>query len=103
MARRHKHASKLSQLDAASAETAGMDQDELVVLNRVRRVAERQGFRLESSRRKDPLAAEYRRYRLADAFTGEVVVGQGDRWAFTMSIEEIEEWLRTPPRDRKKD
>ena len=37
--------------------------------NRARRIAERRGYRLEKSRRRDPRATDYGRYQLIDAVT----------------------------------
>jgi hypothetical protein len=41
--------------------------------NRLRRVADRQGYRLEKSRRRDERAITFGLYRLVDLFTGEVI------------------------------
>lgn len=45
--------------------------------NRIRRAAERQGLRLEKSRRRDHRAPDYGKYRLLAA-DGEVHVGHGN-------------------------
>jgi len=44
-----------------------------VYANRLRRVADRQGYRLEKSRRRDERAITFGLYRLVDLFTGEVI------------------------------
>src|ERR1035441_7832282 len=44
-----------------------MDQDEKVRENRLRRMAERQGFRLTKTRRMDPLATDYGTWHLIPA------------------------------------
>jgi hypothetical protein len=44
-----------------------MDQSIKVRENRLRRMAERQGLRLVKSRRRDPLAIDYGRYRIETA------------------------------------
>jgi len=51
--------------------------------NRARRVAERRGFRLEKSRRRDPRSVGYGQYQLIDPSTGANVFlgGFGSRWA----------------------
>ncbi len=41
--------------------------------NRLRRVAERQGYRLEKSRRRDERAIAFGLYRLVDLLTGDVI------------------------------
>ncbi len=45
--------------------------------NRLRRMAERQGIRLEKSRRRDPHAIDYGTYSLIDATTGVPIIGGG--------------------------
>lgn len=57
--------------------------------NRLRRMADRQGFRLVKSRRRDPRAYDYNTYRLVDPATNTVAVG-GDRG---ISLDEIERAL----------
>jgi hypothetical protein len=46
---------------------------EKVEENRLRRIAERQGLRLTKSRRRDPLAADFGTFTVADAATGTVL------------------------------
>lgn len=70
--------------------------------NRVRRMAERQGLSLSRSRRRDRLATDYGGYMLADARTGSTVAG-GHPFAFSLSLDEAEAWLKTPPEDRPRD
>ena len=41
--------------------------------NRLRRVAERQGYRLEKSRRRDERAITFGLYRLVDLLTGDII------------------------------
>ena len=47
--------------------------------NRARRIAERRGFRLEKSRRRDPRSVGYGQYQLIDASTG-ANVSLGGEW-----------------------
>lgn len=54
--------------------------------NRARRVAERRGYRLEKSRRRDPGAIDYGRYQLIDAATN-TVASFGGRWLTLWEIE----------------
>lgn len=49
--------------------------DDKVRENRLRRMAERQGFQLAKSRRRDPRAVDYGIYRVVDAQTSLVHVG----------------------------
>lgn len=60
--------------------------------NRVRQVAERRGLRLEKSRRRDPHAIGYGRYRLIDAATSTVVSLLGGAW---LTLKEVENQLET--------
>lgn len=57
--------------------------------NRARRVAERRGYRLEKSRRRDPRATDYGRYQLIDSATN-AVASIGGSW---LTLAEIERQL----------
>ena len=67
----------------------GMDQDEKVRENRLRRMASRQGFRLTKTRRLDPLAIDYGMYHLVPA--------KGKPLG-PFSIDEVEQRLTSPRR-----
>ena len=58
--------------------------------NRLRRMASRQGLRLEKSRQRDPMALDYGKYRLVNDPPGHIYVfiGQGD-------LDQIEDWLES--------
>lgn len=58
--------------------------------NRLRRMAERQGYQLVKSRRRDPRAYDYGRYWITDPAIKVIVAGH-DR--FGMSLDEAEVWL----------
>lgn len=58
--------------------------DEKVHENRLRRMAERQGLRLEKSRRRDPRATDYGRWTI---FAG------NDIRRGNLTIEQVEEYL----------
>lgn len=60
--------------------------------NRARRAAERQGYKLVKSARRDPRVNDYGRWWLVDVETTALVVG--DRWGALLS--EVEEWLDRP-------
>lgn len=62
-----------------------MDQSEKVHENRLRRMAERQGYTLVKSRRRDPRALDYGRYWLVNARRPQR--GNG------MTLEEVERHL----------
>ena len=74
-----------------------MENAEKVRENRIRRMAERQGFRLVKSRRRDPFAVDFGRYRVetgdgveATAFTS--AMGWG------LTLDEVEKRLTSPRR-----
>ena len=67
-----------------------MDAKTKVRENRIRRIASRQGLRLEKSRQRNPMALDYGKYRLVNGPPGHIYVfiGQGD-------LDQIEEWLES--------
>lgn len=64
--------------------------DEKVRENRLRRMAERQGLKLQKSRRRDPRALDYGKYWLFDVRNSNDLVVGGE-WG--TSLDEIEEAL----------
>jgi hypothetical protein len=64
--------------------------------NRVRRMAQRQGLRLERSRSRDPQTDIYGTYHLVDPNRNLVL--WGDRDAYGLSLDEIEIALRDKPK-----
>jgi hypothetical protein len=67
-----------------------MDAKTKVRENRLRRIASRQGLRLEKSRRRDPMALDASKYRLVSGPPGHIYVfiGQGD-------LDQVEDWLES--------
>jgi len=63
--------------------------------NRLRRMAERQGFALQKSRRRDPRAIDFGGYMLTDARTNTVVFG-ADPTAYSADMDQIEQFLTSP-------
>ena len=61
--------------------------------NRLRRMAERQGFVLRKSRRRDPRAVDYRRFYLTDRLSGEIVSGYRPGLGPEYTLDEIEAYL----------
>jgi hypothetical protein len=61
--------------------------------NRLRRMAERQGFALRKSRRRDPHALDYGTYYLVDPDTG--LLDQRWEWRWGMDVDSIEEILES--------
>jgi hypothetical protein len=55
-------------------------------------MAERQGFALEKSRRRDPHALDYGCYRVVDPNTNTVVAGYVP-YDYSLSLDEVEAWL----------
>jgi hypothetical protein len=72
------------------------EQDEKVRENRIRRMIERQGYILKKSRSRDPRVASYGGYMIVDRETNGVIAG-GHPWAYSMNLDEVEEWANTPP------
>ena len=60
--------------------------------NRIRRMAGRQGLRLEKSRRRDTRAVDYGTYRLVDPVTS-TVVSYGASSPYGLTLDEIEKAL----------
>lgn len=66
--------------------------EEKVRENRLRRMAERQGMRLEKSRRRDERAVDYGTYHLVDERTN-AIVASGLQSGYGLDLDEIEETL----------
>jgi len=64
--------------------------------DRIRRAANRQGFTLVKSRRRDPRAVGYGCYMLTDTATNSVVMGVGPTGEPGANIEEVESYLNRP-------
>lgn len=60
--------------------------------NRLRLAAQRQGLRLEKSRRRDPRAVDFGGYMLTDVLTGGVVLGSG-AFPYQANLDEVEAHL----------
>jgi hypothetical protein len=62
--------------------------------NRLRRKADRMGYRLSRSRSRDPDAIDYGLYALLDLSTGGAVnPALAQRWVHSWTLDQIEEWL----------
>jgi hypothetical protein len=62
--------------------------------NRLRRAADRQGYRLEKSRTRDPRAADYGTYQLVDIRVGGVVYADWDALrGYGLHLCDVAEWL----------
>lgn len=65
-------------------------------------MADRQGLRLEKSRRKDPRAIDYESYMLVDAERDAAVLG-AEPHAYSATIEDVAVWLEEPlPANQRK-
>jgi hypothetical protein len=73
-----------------------MDGTEKVREARLRRMAQRQGFQLVKSRRRDPLAVDFGGYVIVDPASGQVVAGELDSPRALM-LDEVENWLGRSP------
>jgi hypothetical protein len=71
-----------------------VDQDEKVWINRLRRMADRQGYRLMRSRAADPRDRTYGGYQLVNLETGAVDCGWGKLGrGYAATTQEIEKFL----------
>lgn len=64
--------------------------------NRLRQMAERRGFSLEKSRRRDREAPDFGRFRIIGAVENSVVFG-AEPYAFSATLEDVEKWLGERP------
>ena len=71
---------------------AAMPNDEKTRENKVRRVAERRGLKLEKSKRRDMSAIDYGKYRFVDASSNFVIAGATNQ-SFELTIDEAEKLL----------
>jgi len=69
--------------------------DEKVRENRLRRMADRRGYKLVKSRSRDPHAVDYGRYALIDEFGGTVNPWIADRWKCSWHLGDVESWFST--------
>ena len=58
-------------------------------------MAERQGYRLSKSRRRDPHALDYGRYHIFDLWLGTIVAGGHTRDDYALTLDDAEAWLTT--------
>lgn len=77
-----------------------VDPSEKVRENRLRRMADRQGLRLEKSRRRDPRAIDYGKYTLVDPNTNAIVAGAEGTGRPNFSLDDVEDWLTNPVEER---
>lgn len=70
-----------------------MSENDKVKENRLRRIAERRGMKIEKSRRRDPKAIDFGGYMLIDVSTNAVITG-GSPYPYSASIEDVEEYLK---------
>lgn len=74
-----------------------MEQSEKVRLNRLRRMASRQGLRLVKNPRRDPRAIDYGSYMLVDPNTNACVADFGwDHPSIGNHLDEVERYLSEP-------
>ena len=70
------------------------DQARKVRENGLRRMAQRQGYRLVKSRRRDPLAWDYDRWMILSIDANAVVAGTEGIGRPSWSLDDVEEWLQ---------
>lgn len=71
-----------------------METSEKVRENRARRAVERRGFRLVKSRRRDPMAIGYGKYRV-ETGDGVEATGFGSTMGWGLTLDEVEDRLTT--------
>ena len=71
---------------------ARVDREDKVRENRLRRIADRRGYRLTKSRLRDKAAPGYGGYMLIAAFGNLVMLG-ADPYAFSATLEDVEDYL----------
>jgi hypothetical protein len=76
-----------------SERVAMVEGDEKVRENRLRRMAQRQGFALVKSRRRDPRAIDYGAYMLVDPEINGVVAGTAGTGRPNFSLDDVEAFL----------
>lgn len=69
-----------------------METEDKVRENRLRRMAQRQGYILQKSRRRDPKAIDYGGYMLVDIQHNTGIVGYTP-YAYSADLDEIEDFL----------
>lgn len=73
-----------------------MDQEAKVLENKIRRVADRRGYRLMKSRSRDENAIDYGLYALVDVRTNvSVSPVLAGRWPCSWSLQEVEDFLNS--------
>jgi hypothetical protein len=82
----------LSSTAASIPRRISMTDAEKVRENRLRRMAERQGYQLVKSRRRDPQAIDYGRWMIIDVSTNGVVAGAG-RVGPDLDLDDVELYL----------
>jgi hypothetical protein len=74
-----------------------MDVEDKVRENRLRRAADRQGFRLTKSRSRDAQAVDFGLYALIDIQTGGAAnPAIAQRWVCSWTLDEVEAFLNEP-------
>ena len=70
-----------------------MSNAEKIRENRLRRMAERQGYRLHKSSRRDPGALDYGRWMILAPYNSNAVVAGAGPVGPDMNLDDVEEWL----------
>lgn len=74
-----------------------MDLEAKVLENKLRRMADRRGYRLTKSRSRDPGAVDFGLYALVDVQTDKPVnPAIAGRWACSWTLDEVQSYLESP-------
>jgi hypothetical protein len=87
-----RHGRDKARGDRASRSRAQCDREDKVPENRLRRVAQRRGYRLTKSRVRDKAAPGYGGYMLIAAFGNLVMLG-ADPYSFCATLDDVEDYL----------
>jgi hypothetical protein len=68
-----------------------MDNTEKIHEQRLRRTAERRGYRLNRSKRRDPRAYDFGKYYVTDAFTKYLLTSEQG-----ITLDEVDGWFSQP-------
>lgn len=68
--------------------------------NRIRRIAERRGYLIQKSRRRDPYAHDFGGYMIVEPVRNMVIAG-GTPNAYSLTLEDVEEFF-APPKGKQK-
>lgn len=73
--------------------------DDKIRENRLRRMAERQGLKLEKSRRRDVHAWDYGTYQIVDPDRNMLIYSASIQHGYGLDLDDVEEFLTSEPEE----